>query len=188
MKQLLDFLPLIVFFLVYKIYDLRSATYALIAATALALMYSWYRFRRLEKVMLITFAMVAVFGGLTIYFNDLHYLEWKVTVLYVLFASALLISQWWLKIPLIQRMLGKEITLPAAVWRRLNFAWALFFIACALANVYVVLTMSQDAWVNFKVFGLSAATLVFSLLNGVYIYRHLSATKTSLPASKSDEQ
>ena len=75
---------------------------------------------------LITFVLVAVFGGLTIFFHNDEFIKWKVTVIYVLFASALLFSQWVMKKPLIQRMLGKELTLPQQVWSRLNLAWAVF--------------------------------------------------------------
>ncbi len=104
--------------------------------------------------------------------NDL-FIKWKVTVIYTLFALALLISQLILKKPLIQRMLGKELTLPDSVWNHLNIAWALFFLACGLANIYVAFWMPQDVWVNFKVFGLTVLTLVFTLLSGIYIYRHM---------------
>ncbi len=75
--------------------------------------------------------------------------------------------------PLIQRMLGKELTLPQEVWSRLNVAWAVFFILCGLANIYIAFWLSQNIWVNFKVFGLTALTLIFTLLSGVYIYRHM---------------
>jgi intracellular septation protein len=96
-----------------------------------------------------------------------------VTVIYVLFSVALLVSQWVMKKPLIQRMLGKELTLPDHVWNRLNFCWAIFFLVCGLANIYVAFWLPQELWVNFKVFGLTALTLVFTLLSGVYIYRHM---------------
>ena len=148
MKQFLDFLPLIVFFAFYKLYDIYAGTLALIVATAVVLIYSWVRYRKVEKMALITFLMVAVFGGLTLFFHNDEFIKWKVTVIYGLFAGALLISQWVMKKPLIQRMLGKELTLPQAVWGRLNIAWALFFILCGL-------------------------TLIFTLLSGVYIYRHM---------------
>ena len=49
MKQFLDFLPLVVFFAFYKIYDIYAATAALIVATAIVLIYSWVRFRKVEK-------------------------------------------------------------------------------------------------------------------------------------------
>lgn len=175
MKQLLDFLPLIVFFVFYKLYDIFVASGALIVATAIALVYSWYKFRKLEKMTLVTFVLVAVFGGLTIYFHNSEFIKWKVTIIYALFAGALLVGQWVMKKPLIQSMLGKEITLPGNVWTRLNLAWAVFFIACGLLNIYVAFWLPESVWMNFKVFGLTALTLIFTLLSGVYMYRHMPA-------------
>ncbi|HEI8864853.1 TPA: septation protein A [Serratia odorifera] len=173
MKQFLDFLPLIVFFAFYKLYDIYVASGALIVATALALIFTWVKYRKVEKMTLITFVMVAVFGTLTLVFHNDLFIKWKVTVIYALFALALLVSQLVLKKPLIQRMLGKELTLPQGVWNSLNLAWALFFLACGLANIYVAFWLPQSVWVNFKVFGLTALTLVFTLLSGVYIYKHM---------------
>ena len=130
MKQFLDFLPLVVFFAFYKLYDIYAATTALIIATAIVLIYTWVRYRKVEKMALITFVLVAVFGGLTIFFHNDEFIKWKV-------------------------------------------AWALFFILCGLANIYIAFWLPQNIWVNFKVFGLTALTLVFTLLSGVYIYRHM---------------
>ncbi|MCC4108112.1 septation protein A [Serratia ureilytica] len=175
MKQFLDFLPLIVFFAFYKLYDIYVASGALIVATALALVFTWVKYRKVEKMTLITFLMVLVFGTLTLVFHNDLFIKWKVTVIYALFALALLISQWVLKKPLVQRMLGKELTLPDNVWSNLNLAWAVFFLACGLANIYVAFWLPQSVWVNFKVFGLTVLTLVFTLLSGIYIYRHMPA-------------
>lgn len=173
MKQFLDFLPLIVFFAFYKLYDIYVASGALIVATALALVFTWVKYRKVEKMTLITFLMVLVFGTLTLVFHNDLFIKWKVTVIYALFALALLISQWVLKKPLVQRMLGKELTLPDKVWSNLNLAWAIFFLACGLANIYVAFWLPQSVWVNFKVFGLTVLTLVFTLLSGIYIYRQM---------------
>ncbi|MEE4611145.1 septation protein A [Serratia marcescens] len=173
MKQFLDFLPLIVFFAFYKLYDIYVASGALIVATALGLVFTWVKYRKIEKMTLITFLMVLVFGTLTLVFHNDLFIKWKVTVIYALFALALLISQWVLKKPLVQRMLGKELTLPDKVWSNLNLAWAVFFLACGLANIYVAFWLPQSVWVNFKVFGLTVLTLVFTLLSGIYIYRHM---------------
>ncbi|HEJ7913252.1 TPA: septation protein A [Serratia marcescens] len=173
MKQFLDFLPLIVFFAFYKLYDIYVASGSLIVATALALVFTWVKYRKVEKMTLITFLMVLVFGTLTLVFHNDLFIKWKVTVIYALFALALLISQWVLKKPLVQRMLGKELTLPDKVWSNLNLAWAVFFLACGLANIYVAFWLPQSVWVNFKVFGLTVLTLVFTLLSGIYIYRHM---------------
>ena len=135
MKQLLDFLPLVVFFVFYKLYNIFVASGALIAATAIALVVSWVVYRKLEKMTIITFILVET--------------------------------------PLIQSMLGKELVLPSAVWRRLNIAWALFFFICGLINIYVAFWLPESLWVNFKVFGLTALTLLFTLFSGLYIWRHL---------------
>jgi intracellular septation protein len=173
MKQLLDFLPLVVFFVFYKLYDIYYASGALIVATALALIFTWIKYRKVEKMTQITFAMVVIFGTLTLVFHNDEFIKWKVTVIYVLFSGALLVSQLILKKPLIQRMLGKELTLPDPVWNKLNISWAIFFLLCGLANIYVAFWLPQEVWVNFKVFGLTVLTLVFTLLSGVYIYRHM---------------
>ncbi len=188
MKQLLDFLPLIVFFACYKLYDIFVASGALIAATAAALIITWVKYRKVEKMTLVTFVIVAIFGTLTLVFHNDLFIKWKVTIIYALFALALLVSQVIMKKPLIQRMLGKEISLPDMVWSRLNIAWSLFFLACGLVNIYVAFWLPQSVWVNFKVFGLTAATLVFTLLSGVYIYRHMSPEQKGSGVAESQEQ
>ncbi|MGM3193476.1 septation protein A [Dickeya dadantii subsp. dieffenbachiae] len=175
MKQLIDFIPLIVFFVCYKLYDIYVASGALIAATAAALLLSWFIYRKIEKMMLLTFLMVAVFGTLTLVFHNDQFIKWKVTIIYTLFAVALLFSQFVMKKTLIQRMLGKELPLPEMVWAKLNISWAVFFLLCGLANIYIAFWLPQSVWVDFKVFGLTGLTLVFTLLCGVYIYRHLPA-------------
>ncbi|MCG8707711.1 septation protein A [Brenneria sp. 4F2] len=173
MKQLIDFMPLVVFFVFYKLYDIYVASGALIAATALALVITWVVYRKIEKMTLITFVMVAIFGTLTLVFHNDEFIKWKVTIIYTLFAAALLYSQFVMKKTLIQRMLGKELTLPQSVWGKLNLSWAMFFLVCGLLNIYIAFWMPQSVWVNFKVFGLTGFTLLFTLICGVYIYRHL---------------
>lgn len=101
MKQFLDFLPLVVFLAFYKTYDIYAVTAALITATAIVLIYSWTRFRKVEKIALITFVLVVVFGGLTLFLHNDEFIKWKVTVIYALLAGALLVSQWVMKKPLI---------------------------------------------------------------------------------------
>lgn len=173
MKQLLDFLPLIVFFVFYKLYNIYIASAALVIATGLALAIVWLKYKKVEKMTLVTFIMVAIFGSLTYIFHNDLFIKWKVTLIYGLFAIALLISQWVTRKPIIQQLLGKEVSLPDTIWRHLNLAWAMFFIICALLNIYVAFWLPENSWVNFKVFGLTAATFVFTLLSIVYIYRHL---------------
>ncbi len=175
MKQLFDFIPLLVFFLVYKLADIYQATAALMVVTVLQIAITWFRFRKLEKMHLITLALVLVFGGMTLFFHDDAFIKWKVTVINALFGLALLVSQFAFRKPLIKQMLAKEIQVPDSVWGRVNLAWALFFLVCGALNLYIAFNLPQEIWVNFKVFGLLGLTLLFTLLTGGYLYRHIPA-------------
>ncbi|CAK1815580.1 septation protein A [Vibrio crassostreae] len=172
MKQILDFIPLIIFFALYKMYDIYTATGALIVASAVQIVLTYFIYKKVEKMQIITFLMVAVFGGMTIFLHDDNFIKWKVTIVYALFAIGLTVSHIMGK-SAIKGMLGKEISLPESVWAKINWAWTLFFTLCAILNVYVAFNLPLDVWVNFKVFGLLIATLLFTLLTGVYIYKHL---------------
>ncbi|MBL4236875.1 septation protein A [Vibrio fluvialis] len=172
MKQLLDFIPLIIFFALFKFYDIYVATDALIAATAVQVAVTYFMFKKVEKMQLITFVLVAVFGGMTIFLHDDNFIKWKVTIVYVIFALGLTISHMMGK-SAIKGMLGKEITLPETVWAKVNWAWVGFFSVCAVLNIYIAYQLPLDVWVNFKVFGLLAATFAYTLLTGIYIYKHL---------------
>lgn len=173
MRQLLDFIPLIVFFIVYKKVDIFYASGALMIATALSMLAIYLIYKKIEKSSLITLVIVIIFGGLTLIFHSDLFIKWKVTVIYAIFSLALLVSQYFTQKPLIQRMLSKEIHLADEIWHKLNLSWAIFFAICALVNIYVAFWLPQDVWVNFKVFGLTAVTLIFTILSMVYIYKHL---------------
>ena len=175
MKQFFDFIPLLVFFAVYKFYDIYTATAALMVVTVLQIAITWFTLRKLEKMHLITLGMVLVFGGFTLFFHDDAFIKWKVTVINLLFSGALLVSQLVFKKPLIKQMLGKEMQLPDAIWSRVNLAWAGFFAVAAATNTYIAFHLPQEVWVNFKVFGLLGMTLLFTVATVFYLYRHLPA-------------
>ncbi|MGY6772821.1 septation protein A [Gallibacterium sp. ZY190522] len=177
MKQLLEFIPLILFFAVYKFFGVREAAITLIIATMIQFAILKIKYGKIEKSQWIMAIAIIFFGSLTAYFNDLEFLKWKVTIVYALFALILLISQFGFKKLLIKSMLGKEIELPQKVWENLNLGWGIFFIICMLINIYVSLFLSDDIWVDFKSFGFFGLTLAASLLTGVYIYPHLSQQK-----------
>ncbi len=172
MKQLLDFIPLIIFFALFKLYDIYVATGALIAATAVQVAVTYFVYKKVEKMQLITFAVVTVFGGMTIFLHDDNFIKWKVTIVYTVFALGLAISHLIGK-SAIKSMLGKEITLPDSVWAKVTWAWVLFFSVCSVLNIYIAYQLPLDVWVNFKVFGLLIATFAYTILTGIYIYKHL---------------
>lgn len=170
MKPLLDFIPLILFFIVYKMVGVREAAITLAVATVIQLILLKLIYKRVDKQAWIMGGSVVFFGSLTAYFNDLEFLKWKVSVVYALFALILLISQWGFKKNLIKEMLGKELTLPMNAWNKINLGWVIFFISCMLLNIYISLNFSNDVWVDFKTFGIFGLSLLATLCTGVYIY------------------
>jgi len=138
MKFLLDFFPIALFFIVYKTYGLYMAIYAMIGATAVQMGITRFQTGKFENAHLITFGLLVVFGGITLAINDPAFIMWKVSVLYVVFALALIMSLWIGKKTLLQRMLGKELDLPLKVWDRLTWIWGLGFVGIAIVNAYYV--------------------------------------------------
>ena len=138
MKFLLDFFPIALFFIVYKTIGLYAAIYAMIGATFLQMVISRYQNGKFENTHLITFGLLLVLGGVTLALRDPAFIMWKVSVLYVVFAFALIVSMWIGKKTLLQRMLGKELELPAQVWRQLTWFWGIGFSGIALVNAYYV--------------------------------------------------
>ncbi len=173
MKVLIDFLPVLIFFIVYKWTDnLILATAVLIPATLLQMAYTWITHKVIEKMQLTTLILVLILGSATIMLNDSTFIMWKPTVVNWLFAIAFLLSQFIGSRPIIQRMIDGKIDLPNVIWRRLNLAWVGFFTLLGLANLYVAFNFSEAAWVNFKLFGMLGLTLIFVILQGVYMMRY----------------
>lgn len=138
MKFLLDFFPIVLFFIVYKTMGLYAAIYAMIAATAVQMGVSRFQTGKFEKSHIITFVLLVVFGGITLAVKDPAFIMWKVSVLYVVFALALILSMWIGEKTLLQRMLGKELDLPSQVWNQLTWLWGLGFVGIAIVNAYYV--------------------------------------------------
>lgn len=176
MKLLYDFLPIILFFAAYKMYDIFIATAVAIVAAFIQNGLFWLRHRRFEQMHLVSLAVLAVFGGLTLLFRDDTFIKWKPTVINWLFAAVFAGSHLIGNKTLVQRMLGSQIELPAQIWSRLNLSWVGFFLVSGAANIYVAYRFSQDAWVNFKLFGLLGLTLVFLVVQAVYLARYLPQT------------
>ncbi|BAF61937.1 inner membrane-spanning protein YciB [Candidatus Vesicomyidisocius calyptogenae] len=137
-KFLLEFFPIILFFVVYKVMGLYMAIYAMISATFLQMIIVRFQIGRFENTHLITFGLLGVLGGVTLVLRDPAFLMWKVSVLYVVFAFMLVLSMWIGKKTLLQRMLGKELDLPINVWCQLSWLWGFGFIGIAIVNAYYV--------------------------------------------------
>jgi len=126
-----------------------------------------------EPMQWASLGIIVVFGGMTLLFHDETFIKWKPTVLYGLFAAALLLTQPLTGKQPLKAMMGGQLDLPEPVWSRLTLAWVAFFVAMAALNLLVAYRFSLDAWVNFKLFGSLGLTFAFVLLQGLWLSRHL---------------
>ncbi|MCP5418192.1 MAG: septation protein A [Chromatiaceae bacterium] len=172
MKLLTDFLPIVLFFVAYQLYDIYVATAVAIATSILQVGYFWLLRKQLEKMHLVTLGLLVIFGGLTLLLRDPLFIKWKPTVVNWLFATVFVGSQFIGKKPLVARVMGHAVDLPDAIWGRLNISWGLFFLVSGALNLYVAFNFSEAAWVNFKLFGMLALTVVFIILQSFYMARH----------------
>ena len=140
MKFLLDFGPIVLFFIVYKYYGLYAAIYAMIASTFVQIMYSRVTTGKFVTSQVLTFALLVVFGGISIVLRDPAFVMWKVSVLYVIFAAVLIGSNYIGSKTLLERMMGKELPLPRNTWVNLTWFWSLGFITIAIINAFFVNT------------------------------------------------
>ena len=211
MKLLFDFFPIVLFFVVYKTMGLYAAIYAMIGATFVQMMVGRYHKGKFENTHLITFSLLIVLGGVTLALRDPAFVMWKVSVLYVVFAVALIASIYIGKKTILQRMMGKELKLPDQVWVRITWLWGLGFIGISIVNAYFVklalaarqmlfdntsidpkieLTSidckttaieslcnealtTEENWVNFKLFGTMALTILLIVITVIFISKHI---------------
>ncbi len=181
MKLLFDFFPLLLFFAAFKLAGIYVATAVAIVASFLQVGGYWWKKRRFETMHLITLAVIAVFGGLTLVLHNDTFIKWKPTILYWVFATLILGSQYIGSKTAMERVLGGQLPLPAAVWSRFNFNWGIFFLVMGALNVYVAFYFGlehdtawrQEMWVNFKVFGSLALTFVFTLAHIPFLSKYL---------------
>lgn len=175
MKFLFDFFPIIVFYAAYKLGgdDIFVATGAAIVATFLQVGYSYWKFRRVERMHVITALLLLVFGGLTIALHDPAFIKWKVSVVNWLFGLVFLASHFIGDRTIMERMMSANVTVPKPVWFRLNMSWVVFFIAIGFLNLYVFKHYTENTWVNFKMYGMMGLTVVLVIGQAFYLARHI---------------
>jgi intracellular septation protein len=204
MKLLLDFLPIILFFLTFNAAEKRAeeaarlasdwfgfmvsggivgakeapvllATVVVIAATIAQVVYLKLRGQKVDTMLWVSLGLVTVLGGATIYFHSESFIKWKPTVLYWVMSAAFLLSPLLAGKNLLKVLLGEQVELPAFAWKRLNLAWVLFFALMGVLNIWVAYSYETATWVNFKLFGGMGLMFVFMLAQGFYLTRHLKA-------------
>ncbi len=202
MKFLFDLFPIVLFFIAFKVAEgqpdaaaafagqhfgflvsggsvgpneapVLLATLAVIVATFAQIGWLLARGKKIDTMLWVSLGLVTVLGGATVWFHNETFIKWKPSVLYWVMGTAFWLSQAVFKRNLLQLMIGQQLELPPAVWRNLNFMWIAFFAFMGLLNLYVAYSYSTDTWVNFKLFGGVGLMLLFTLLQGLYLSRHI---------------
>ncbi|HTE16677.1 MAG TPA: septation protein A [Burkholderiales bacterium] len=177
MKFLFDMFPVILFFVVFKLFGIYEATAVAIAATFVQIGWVLLRHRKVEPMLWVSLAVIVVFGGATLFLQNENFIKWKPTVLYWLFAVALWIAALVFKKNLIRAMMEKQMELPEPVWSRLLTSWIVFFVVMGVLNLYVAFNYSTDDWVNFKLFGGMGLMLIFVFGQALMLAKHIQEKK-----------
>lgn len=185
MKQFFDFFPVAIFVGIYfYTNDIILATKFLVGASGVQLAIGLLVFKKVEKMHLYTFLVLAVMGGLTIVLKDPIFIMWKPTVINWTFSLVILGSQFIGERPIVQRLIegllsqAPDIALdvPADKWKFLNMTWVLFFIFLGAVNIYVAKSYDESTWVTFKLVGMTLFNLVFFAGQFAYLSRFMSET------------
>ena len=179
----LDFGPLLVFFLTYKgagwiwgaanpITAMSLGTAAFMAAIVIAVIISKLKLGRVSPMLWLSALLILFFGGLTIYFHDQRFIQLKPTIIYSFFAIMLFAGLMRGK-PLLKYLLQAAYDgLTEEGWRKLSRNWAFFFVGMAIANELMRRSMSFDAWLAIKVWGVTIVSLAFAAANIPMLMRH----------------
>ena len=207
MKILFDFLPIALFFGMFKYADghkdwaastatdwlgfmvsggvvgpaeapVLLATVVVIVATLAQILWIKARGRKVDTMLWISLALVTLLVSPTIYFHSEIFIKWKPTVLYWVIGASLLIGQLVFKKNGIKSLMGAQMSLPDAIWRKVNFSWVVFFALMGVINLWVAFNFSTSAWVNFKLFGGMGLMLVFVVVQAVFLNKHIQPDTT----------
>jgi intracellular septation protein len=193
MKQLLEFLPLIIFFIVYQMsgttlsvgnseytFDgIYTATIALILTTILQVIIVKLVWGSVEKRLLGVAGAVIIFGGATVLLKDPVFIFWKPTVFNWALAGVSVVWHVMRGKCLFEDLLPDEIEMPKHVWKRVTVASTLHFFIVGAVNLYVAYNFSMDAWVSFKLWSAVLFTLIWAVVIGVIMGPHWKDTDSS---------
>jgi intracellular septation protein len=172
MKQLLDFLPILISFGAYKAYGMYVATAVMMVCTVIQMAILFYMDRKLQTMHKVTLVLILGFGAMTLGFHDERFIKIKPTVLYTFMAAALSIGYWGFKKNFLKSMFGELVILPEQIWKNLTVAWVIYASGMAALNAFIVYFYTTDQWWNFKIWGF-AIPIVFFIAQGVYITKYL---------------
>ncbi|MEH6393823.1 inner membrane-spanning protein YciB [Pseudoalteromonas sp.] len=183
MHALIEFIPLVLFFAVFKLVDIYWATALLMGTTLIQVAYSYFKTGKVPARQWLFFAIAVILGTLTLVFHDEQFVKWKATIIYAVLSLTLLISRYLMGKNLVKQALSsvlnnatdteQAISVPEPLWDKLNLLWVAITAAIAALNIYIAYNFSLDFWVNFKVFGLMAITFVSIFVTIIMLYKYL---------------
>ena len=202
MKILFDFLPIALFFGMFKYAEgnkdwaaatatdwlgfmvsggvvgpaeapVLLATVVVIVATLTQILWLKASGRKVDAMLWISLALVTVLGSATIYFHSESFIKWKPTVLYWIMGGSLLLGQLIFKKNGIKSLMGAQMRLPDATWRMVNYSWVAFFAVMGFLNLWVAFNFPTSTWVNFKLFGGMGLMLVFIMVQALYLNKRI---------------
>jgi len=183
MLSVLEFAPVVVFGVTYYIHGIYAATAALMIAMAVLLIVDFTWHKRIPTMHGVSALLVFAFGAATLILHNQRFIEWKPTVPFWLISVAFLGSYWIGKRTLTEQLLGAALGEPVLIaqrqWRRLNALSVVFYALLGGLNLLVAFNASERTWVNFKLFGLTAATVIFAALQLAWLSRHLQPEPTT---------
>jgi intracellular septation protein len=182
MKLFLDFFPIALFFIAFKLAGIYVATGVAMAATLLQIAWLYFRHGKVEPMQWVSLGIITVFGGATLLTHDETFIKWKPTILYWLMGGALLLGQLFFKRNFLKNIMSAQLNLPDGIWRNLLLAWVAFFIAMGLVNLWVAFNFDTDTWVNYKLFGGMGLMLVFVVAQAVYLGKHIQPEDADTPS------
>ncbi|HWL61423.1 MAG TPA: inner membrane-spanning protein YciB [Steroidobacteraceae bacterium] len=174
MQLLLEYLPIVAFFVAYKFFGgIYTATAVLMISMPLLLAVLWLRAKKLPAMFAVSTVLVLAFGAATLLLRDPVFIQWKPSIFMWVLAAAFLGSVFIGRQPLVQRFLQQAVgdaPMSRSEWLKLNSAWILFALAVGALNLVVAFNAPESTWVNFKLFGLPVLTFVFLL--GQFYWLH----------------
>jgi intracellular septation protein len=187
MQQLLDYMAILAFVVVYFISrDVFLATGVLMAGVTIQVAAYWLLKKPIGNELKVTFWASMILGGMTLILHDETFIQWKPTIVNWLLGLSLVGAHLIARVYLIQRMLGQVMKLPDRAWFVLTYGWAVGFIGSGALNLWVAYNFSMDTWVTFKFVGLLAINIVLLIATFTYLYSQglLSEDNLSDPKAK----
>jgi intracellular septation protein len=177
MKLLLDFFPIVLFFVAFKLWGIYVATAVAIAATVAQIAWLRWSTGKVEPMQWLSLAIIVLFGGATILAHDESFIKWKPTVLYWMMGGSLAAGMLFFRKNLLRSLMGSQLELPEAAWRVMNWSWAGFFALMGVLNLWVAFHYDTNTWVNFKLFGGLGLMAVFVVGQAFYLGRFVKDGK-----------